>query len=195
MSQTRNKIRIIGGDYRRRTLPFPDSEGLRPTPDRVRETLFNWLGQQLNGKTCLDLFAGSGALGFEAASRQARRVVMVEKSRAVQEALKANRQVLGANHIDIVPMDALMYLKSSRETFDVIFLDPPYDSNLLEQVLPLIKTRLAENGYLYIETRHWPADFLGWDVLRHDKAGMVRYGLLTPSEPDQALPPTGEQPA
>ncbi|WP_280954821.1 RsmD family RNA methyltransferase [Paludibacterium denitrificans] len=116
-----------------------------------------------------------GALGFEAASRQARRVVMVEKSRAVQEALKANRQVLGANHIDIVPMDALMYLKSSRETFDVIFLDPPYDSNLLEQVLPLIKTRLAENGYLYIETRHWPADFwLGCVTARQGRSGALR---------------------
>ncbi|XLM20591.1 RsmD family RNA methyltransferase, partial [Chromobacterium piscinae] len=83
MSQSRNKVRIIGGEFRRRLLPFPEAEGLRPTPDRVRETLFNWLGQDLYGKNCLDLFAGSGALGFEAASRSARRVVMVEKSRKV----------------------------------------------------------------------------------------------------------------
>lgn len=179
MSQTRNKVRIIGGDYRRRLLPFPEAEGLRPTPDRVRETLFNWLGQDLYGKSCLDLFAGSGVLGFEAASRAARRVVMVEKSRKVHEALQANRRLLQAGAIDVVAGDALLYLKNSRESFDVIFLDPPYDSDLLQQALPLALARLSEEGVLYVEARQWP-DALpdGVETLRRDKAGMVQYGLL-----------------
>ena len=180
MSQTRNKVRIIGGDYRRRLLPFPEAEGLRPTPDRVRETLFNWLGQDLYGKNCLDLFAGSGALGFEAASRSARRVVMVEKSRKVYESLQANRQLLQAGALDVVAGDALLYLKNSRETFDVIFLDPPYDSDLLPRALPLALERLSEEGVLYVEARQWPDELPeGLAALRRDKAGMVHYGLLS----------------
>jgi len=114
MTQQRNKVRIIAGKYRRRLLDVPEAEGLRPTPDRVRETLFNWLGQELHGKNCLDLFAGSGALGFEAASREARRVVLVEKSRGVAEVLRKNRQLLGAGEIDIQSQDALLYLKHCR---------------------------------------------------------------------------------
>ncbi|OBU87662.1 16S rRNA (guanine(966)-N(2))-methyltransferase RsmD [Chromobacterium subtsugae] len=179
MSQSRNKVRIIGGEYRRRLLPFPDAEGLRPTPDRVRETLFNWLGQDLYGKNCLDLFAGSGALGFEAASRSARRVVMVEKSRKAHESLQANRQLLQAGALDVQCGDALLYLKNSREQFDVIFLDPPYDSDLLEQALPLLLPRLAEEGMVYLEARLWPEQLPeGLELVRRDKAGLVQYGLL-----------------
>ncbi|PXX49833.1 MULTISPECIES: 16S rRNA (guanine(966)-N(2))-methyltransferase RsmD [Aquitalea] len=181
MNQQRNKVRIIGGQYRRRLLPFPDAEGLRPTPDRVRETVFNWLGQELYGKRCLDLFAGSGALGFEAASREAARVVMVEKSRKVAESLKANRQLLAAHAIEVVPMDALHYLKSCREQFDIIFVDPPYDSSLLLQTLPMLQAVLAVDGVLYFEARHWPDSLPGWQIIKQDKAGMVHYALARPA--------------
>ncbi|MBV8049103.1 MAG: 16S rRNA (guanine(966)-N(2))-methyltransferase RsmD [Paludibacterium sp.] len=177
MNQQRNKVRIIGGEYRRRLLPFPDSSGLRPTPDRVRETVFNWLGQSLHGKRCLDLFAGSGAMGFEAASRGAGRVVMVEKGRAVAEALQANRQLLAATQVDVLCTDALHFLRAARETFDVVFVDPPYDSDLLSEVLPLLAPVLAADAVVYLESRTWPA-LPGWEVSRRGKAGVVCYGLI-----------------
>jgi 16S rRNA (guanine966-N2)-methyltransferase len=179
MNQQRNKVRIIGGDHRRRVLTFPDSAGLRPTPDRVRETVFNWLGQDLTGKHCLDLFAGSGAMGFEAASRGAARVVLVEKTRLVAEALKANRQVLGASALEVLCMDALHFLKGCSERFDVVFLDPPYDSDLLQMVLPRLSDLLAPGGVAYVEARNWP-DLEGWEQLRQGKAGLVHYGLIAP---------------
>jgi len=180
MNQQRNKVRIIGGDYRRRVLAFPDSAGLRPTPDRVRETVFNWLGQDLTGRRCLDLFAGSGAMGFEAVSRRALHVVMVEKSRSVAETLKTNQRLLGANTLEVVCADALQYIKSCGAHFDVIFLDPPYDSELLGAVLPQLASILAEDGVVYVESRVWP-ELPGWIELRRDRAGVVRYGLITPS--------------
>ncbi len=179
MSQQRNKVRIIAGDYRRRLLPFPESEGLRPTPDRVRETLFNWLGQELAGRRCLDAFSGSGALGFEAASRHARQVVMLEKSRKVADSLRANKMLLNAAAVEVVAIDALMYLKSARQQFDVIFLDPPYDSTLLAEALPLAAGLLTAEGVVYFEARNWP-ELAGWEVLRQDKAGLVHYGLVRP---------------
>src|SRR5689334_16552408 len=111
----RNRVRIIGGDWRSRLVRFPPSAELRPTPDRVRETLFNWLGQRLDGQDALDLFAGSGALGFEALSRGARRVVMVERDRATAAALRASAQKLAAANVDIVEGDALRYLAHPRE--------------------------------------------------------------------------------
>jgi 16S rRNA (guanine966-N2)-methyltransferase len=177
MKQQRNKVRIIGGDFRRRLLTFPDSTGLRPTPDRVRETVFNWLGQTLYGKRCLDLFAGSGAMGFEAASRGASRVVMIEKSRPVSEALRVNRQILGADAIELLCADAVGFLKGCREQFDIVFVDPPYDSELLQTVLPLLPSVLAPQAVVYVENRSWRS-FDGWTELRRDKAGAVSYGLL-----------------
>lgn len=177
MAQSRNKVRIIGGEHRRRLLSFPDAEGLRPTPDRVRETVFNWLGQTLHGKRCLDLFAGSGALGFEAASRHAARVVMVERARPVIMALKENQRILGAANIEVVPMDAQHFVSGCRERFDVIFLDPPYGADLLPSLLPAMAELLADGGVVYFEARTWP-DTTGWTVLRQDKAGQVHYGLL-----------------
>ncbi|MDF0604349.1 16S rRNA (guanine(966)-N(2))-methyltransferase RsmD [Neisseriaceae bacterium TC5R-5] len=182
MNSSRNKVRIIGGDYRRRLLAFPDAENLRPTPDRVRETLFNWLGQDLYGKCCLDLFAGSGILGFEAASRQARRVVMVEKSRQVAAALQSNVQLLQAAAIEVVTRDAMLYLKNCTERFDVVFIDPPYNSELLNQALPYLNDLLAEGGMAYIETRKWPELPADWQVWRKGKAGLVQYGLLQRSD-------------
>lgn len=175
----KNQVRIIGGQWKRRMLSFPDSEGLRPTPDRVRETLFNWLGQDCSGWHCLDLFAGSGALGFEAASRGAARVVMVERERAVAQVLAGNIQTLKAGGvIHLVQQDALGYLAQTRDTFDVVFLDPPFASDLLERVLPLLLPRLSSDALVYAETAAWP-DLTGWEVLREGKAGTVHYGLLT----------------
>jgi 16S rRNA (guanine966-N2)-methyltransferase len=177
MNQQRNRIRIIGGDFRRRVLVFPDAVGLRPTPDRVRETVFNWLGQDLSGKRCLDLFAGSGAMGFEAASRRAARVVMVEKSRLVADTLKNNQLSIGMPNMEVLCMDALYYLKGCQERFDVVFLDPPYDSDLLSKVLPDLVAVLAPDAVVYVEARDWP-EFEGWNELRRDRAGVVRYGLI-----------------
>jgi 16S rRNA (guanine966-N2)-methyltransferase len=181
MNQQRNKVRIIGGLYRRRMLAFPDASGLRPTTDRVRETVFNWLGQELDGKRCLDLFAGSGALGFEAASRGAAKVVMVEKSRMVAEVLKSNAAVLGAPGVNVVNADALQFLRKTQGQFDVVFLDPPFDSEFMQQVLPLLPPLLASGAMVYVEGRVWP-DLAGWDVLRRAEAGQVRYGLITREE-------------
>ncbi|HSC79017.1 MAG TPA: 16S rRNA (guanine(966)-N(2))-methyltransferase RsmD [Chitinolyticbacter sp.] len=178
MSQNaRNQLRIVGGEYRRRVLRFPDSEGLRPTPDRVRETLFNWLGQDLTGKRCLDLFAGSGALGFEAASRNAQRVVMVEKAKPVHAALVANKQLLGAKQIELVHADALAWLARSQDTFDVVLLDPPFASDLLGKVLAVLPAHLADGALVYCETAAWP-ELPGWERIREGKAGLVHYGLL-----------------
>lgn len=174
----RNQIRIIAGQYRRRLLSFPDAEALRPTPDRVKETLFNWLGQTLYGKTCLDLFAGSGALGFEAASRGAERVFMIEKSRRVFESLEKNKEILKAVMVKVLLSDGLQYVASTHESFDLIFLDPPFDSELLATVLPVLKTRLNPGGLVYIESRQWPLNLEGWQVLKQARAGVVHYGLL-----------------
>lgn len=173
-----NQIRIIAGHYRRRLLQFPDIDGLRPTPDRVRETLFNWLGQELHGYRCLDLFAGSGALGFEAASRGAARVVMVEMAAKARQALQLNRNTLGAECVEIIGADATQWLARNAEPFDLIFLDPPFASNLLAQVLPQLARHLAPQGHVYLETATWPAELAGWEVLRQGTAGAVRYGLL-----------------
>jgi 16S rRNA (guanine966-N2)-methyltransferase len=183
MAQQRNQVRIVGGHYRRRLLSFPDSQGLRPTPDRVRETLFNWLGQELAGWRCLDLFAGSGALGFEAASRGAARVVMVEKSRPVAASLRANRALLDAKEIEVVEIDAFSYIRNTREKFDLILVDPPFDADWLPQLLPTLPALLTDEGLVYIEAR-WLPDLSGWEVLRDGKAGQVKHALLRPGVPE-----------
>ena len=172
-----NKVRIIAGKYRRRLLAFPDVDGLRPTPDRVRTTLFNWLGHELDGLHCLDLFAGSGALGFEAASRGAKHVVLIERDRKAVAALKASRELLGATEIDVMGADALSYIKSTRERFDLIFLDPPFSLDLLPVLLPLLPSLLNEGGRVYAEAAKWPP-LDGWIVLKDGAAGMVHYALL-----------------
>ena len=127
-------MRIIGGEYRRRWIEFPDVENLRPTPNRVRETLFNWLGQTLYGRTCLDLFAGSGALGFEAASRGAERVVMVEKNPAVFRALQDNVKKLGCTGVAVHGQDGLEFASRDAQRYDVIFLDPPFQSDCISKL-------------------------------------------------------------
>jgi 16S rRNA (guanine966-N2)-methyltransferase len=173
-----NRVRIIGGQYRRRLLDFPDADGLRPTPDRVRETLFNWLGQDLPGWTCLDLFAGSGALGFEAASRGAARVVMIERDAKAIRALEANRATLGASQLDILRADALAWLATNRETFDLIFIDPPFDSGLAVAVLPELAPHLTSGGQAYIEQATPVVAPPGLIIQRSGRAGRSHFALL-----------------
>jgi 16S rRNA (guanine966-N2)-methyltransferase len=173
-----NRVRIIGGQYRRRLLEFPGSAGLRPTPDRVRETLFNWLGQDLPGWACLDLFAGSGALGFEAASRGAGRVVMIERERAAIEALEKNRAALGAKQVDVVRADALGWLANSRETFDLVFVDPPFDSGLAELVLADLARHLKPGGQAYVEQGAEVIAPPGFIIHRSGRAGRSHFALL-----------------
>jgi 16S rRNA (guanine(966)-N(2))-methyltransferase RsmD len=178
MHVMRNKIRIIGGEWRGRLITFSSAADLRPTPGRTRETVFNWLGQDMSGKVCLDLFAGSGAMGFEAASRGAKRVVMVESNPEVLKALKANLQKLGTSQIQLVAMDALKFIHSGRQLFDVIFLDPPYRLGLLPRLLPLLSLHLAEGGLVYVEDDRFSERGTDWLVWRRGYAGKVCYQLL-----------------
>ncbi|HET7597086.1 MAG TPA: 16S rRNA (guanine(966)-N(2))-methyltransferase RsmD, partial [Burkholderiales bacterium] len=137
-----HRVRIIGGAWRSRLIRVAPHEALRPTPDRVRETLFNWLGQDLTGCACLDLYAGSGALGFEAASRGARRVVMVERDALVHRALQASREMLQATSVEIVRADALEFLRSDRGRYDIVFLDPPFSAAPWARLLGSLPPRL-----------------------------------------------------
>lgn len=176
--QAINRVRIIGGSHRRRWIEFPDVEGLRPTPDRVRETLFNWLGQNLDGRRCLDLFAGSGALGFEASSRGAEAVVMVEKNRAAFRALQENSKKLACSNMALYCEDGLEFVRREAGRYDVIFLDPPFQSDFLPSVLPLLPGRLAEEGLVYVESGEPFKPDETWEVVKHAKAGKVHYQLL-----------------
>jgi 16S rRNA (guanine966-N2)-methyltransferase len=178
-----NRVRIIGGRWRSRLVKFPPTMSLRPTPDRVRETLFNWLGQRLDGLKCLDLFAGSGALGFEAMSRGAARVVMVEREREVADALRANARELGGEGIDIVQADALAFLANDKEKYDVVFLDPPYASDLAQRALERLGPRLEGGARVYVETSAPLAPGETWRAVREDRAGAVRYALFEPITP------------
>lgn len=190
-----HQVRIIGGKWKRTPLPVLDAEGLRPTPDRVRETLFNWLNHLLDGNwndvACLDLFAGTGALGFEAASRGAAKVVMVEQNMQAIRQLEATKAKLNAAQVDVVRGDALLAAQgmaaraySENTRFDVIFLDPPYHQDWLAKMLPLCERLLTGDGLVYAESElpldvETPPDWLAaWNVVRADKAGMVFYHLL-----------------
>ncbi|MDA0983607.1 MAG: 16S rRNA (guanine(966)-N(2))-methyltransferase RsmD [Proteobacteria bacterium] len=172
------RIRIIGGHYRRRLLEVAPRPGLRPTPDRVRETLFNWLGQDLPGLACLDLFAGSGALGFEAASRGAARVVMVEDDRDALAALERNRATLGATRVEIVRGDAQVWIARSREYFDVVFLDPPFRQNAVPALLQKLAPRLAPGARVYAESEAPVEAPAPWRELKRARAGQVSYQLF-----------------
>jgi 16S rRNA (guanine(966)-N(2))-methyltransferase RsmD len=187
------QVRIIGGQWKRSLLPVLDALGLRPTPDRVRETVFNWINHQLGGDwdqlDCLDLFAGSGALGFEAASRGARSVAMVDTHPSVIRQLQLNQEKLKAGNVNVVRADALAFARDMAlrgQRFDVIFLDPPYQQDFLSKSLPLCKALLKEGGLVYAESgaglpfdEAEAADWLaGWECVRQDKAGMVYFALL-----------------
>ncbi|NOT16880.1 MAG: 16S rRNA (guanine(966)-N(2))-methyltransferase RsmD [Sulfuriferula sp.] len=176
---SRNRVRIIGGQWRRRLLSFPDADGLRPTADAVREKLFNWLGQDLPDWQCLDLFAGSGALGFEAASRGAAQVVMVEQNRLVCQALRENAASLNASNIMLVCADGVKWLADAPGAgFDVIFIDPPFATRSQAAILPLLPRLMKPKGYVYVEhdgTLIVPA---GWTVWREGRAGRAHFNLL-----------------
>lgn len=159
-------------------LDFPDAPGLRPTPDRVRETLFNWLGQNLYGLRCLDLFAGSGALGFEAASRGAEQVVMVEKNRQVHQALAANVAKLRLGNVALHWADGLEFARGETGRYDVVFLDPPFQSDYLPKALDMLQYKLSESGRVYVETGGAYQPPQGWRVLKSKRAGQVNYQLL-----------------
>jgi len=171
------KLRIIGGLYRSRLLRVAPRPGLRPTPDRVRETLFNWLGQDLSGLACLDLFAGSGALGFEAASRGAERVVMVEEDRIALAELHRSRAALGAEQVLIVAGDANAFLAREKECFDVVFLDPPFRQNAVPDLLAKLPPRLLRGARVYVESGAPVAVLWPWTELRQARAGQVSYQL------------------
>jgi 16S rRNA (guanine966-N2)-methyltransferase len=151
---------------------------LRPTPDRVRETLFNWLGQDLSGRACLDLFAGSGALGFEAASRGASRVGMVESDQGVFAVLRKTRGAIGAAQVELVHGDAFEYLRRDDGRFDVVFLDPPFRQNALPALLEALPPRLAPGARVYLEAPVPCEPDPSWRELKRSRAGQVSYQLL-----------------
>ncbi|MCB1760336.1 MAG: 16S rRNA (guanine(966)-N(2))-methyltransferase RsmD [Gammaproteobacteria bacterium] len=180
----RNQVRIIGGLHRGRRLGFPDQPGLRPTADRVRETLFNWLQPSLPGAVCLDLFAGSGALGFEAASRGAGQVVMLDSAPRVAAQIADNIRLLGLSQTQVHCADALTWLSGAAQPFDIIFLDPPFATDLLPRCCRLLSDRgwLRPGARIYIETDAAGDSFdlpTDWRPLREKRAGNVSYRLFT----------------
>lgn len=174
-----NKLRIIGGRWRGRKLGFPDLPGLRPTGDRLRETLFNWLSPVIVDARCLDLFAGSGALGLEAVSRGAASATLVERSNEACQSLRQHRQTLAAGDaIEIVQADALQWLQQTPpRPFDIVFLDPPFDSPLLEASTTLLAAPgwLASGARIYMESAkaQMPPDPANWELLRSVESGQV----------------------
>lgn len=182
-----NIVKISAGEWRSRQLKFPSVEGLRPTPDRVRQTVFNWLGQDLTSQHCLDLFAGTGVMGFEALSRNAASAVLVELAKPAVNALNENKRVLQADLAQIVLQDAMQFLsKPSPKLFDVVFCDPPYHQGWLAKILPVLKPHLNDDARVYVEAEYAldspqnavPNFENDWQILKQKKAGNVFYHLL-----------------
>ncbi|MGR9052322.1 MAG: 16S rRNA (guanine(966)-N(2))-methyltransferase RsmD [Gammaproteobacteria bacterium] len=179
----KNRLRIIAGEWRGRRLHFQDAPGLRPTPDRVRETLFNWLRMDVGGSRCLDLYAGSGALGFEAASRGAKEVVQVESNPVVCRHLKENAHMLSAAQVKIVNRDVFRFLAGDAEPFDLVFLDPPFSENKAAQTCHWLEDKgwLADAAKIYVETeRHRPLNDMpdNWVLWKSGSAGDVGFRLF-----------------
>lgn len=181
------QLRIIGGKWGSRNIKFADAEGLRPTTNRIRETVFNWLQAELPASHCLDLFAGSGALGFEAASRGAKNVVLVDKETPVVRHLKDNVATLAADNIKVVKQDAESLLRAGPDRFgmpfDIIFLDPPFNKSLLEQCVRELENGnwLSPEASIYIECeKYLELDFIpdNWTLHRQKKAGQVSFSLF-----------------
>ncbi|MFP1863461.1 16S rRNA (guanine(966)-N(2))-methyltransferase [Lonsdalea quercina] len=176
------QIRIIGGQWRGRKLPVPHSPGLRPTTDRVRETLFNWLAPVIQQARCLDCFAGSGALALEALSRYAAHATLLEAERGIARQLSQNLSLLRAENASVIHTDALQWLAQPGEAFDVVFLDPPFRQGLLDNTVNLLEKQgwLADDAWIYIETEaenrtlNLPAN---WQLHREKVAGQVAYRL------------------
>lgn len=177
-----NQVRIIAGKWRGRKIHFPTIPSLRPTPDRIKETLFNWLAPTLHGARCLDLFCGSGALGIEALSRGAAEVVFVDQDPAVVQQLKAFLQILGAQGDHVHQQTAQHFLNQPAQTFDVVFLDPPFQQGLINPMLDILIQQhwLTQQGLIYVEMedRHENLELPEpWHLYRYKKSGNVAYGL------------------
>lgn len=183
-TRTGNTLRIIGGQWRSRRLQFPDIDGLRPTPDRVRETLFNWLAPVIEGARCLDLFAGSGAMGLEALSRGAAQVLMLDRDPRAANQIRAHLKMLGSEQGQVLCADALNYLQSTpAQRFDIVFLDPPFRRDLLDPCCALLEQNgwLAAGALIYIEAEREFAQLplpAGWEIIRDKQAGQVGYYLV-----------------
>ena len=178
MVPTTNRVRIIGGRHRGRLLRFPGVPGVRPTPDRVRETLFNWLGQDLAGRTTLEPYAGSGAMSLEALSRGATLAVAVDSHPALVRALADNARLIGVAGLEVHRADARAFLGRETRRFDVVFLDPPFAEDPWAWLLPACEARLAEGGAIYAEARHPLSPPPGLEIVRAGRAGQVHYHLL-----------------
>ena len=180
MRNAPHEVRIIGGQWRRTKLPVADVPGLRPTPDRVRETLFNWLGQDLSGWRCLDAYAGSGALGFEAASRGAARVLLVEHDRRLAQGLQQVKSRLRAEAVEVFCASALGVMQGlAPDSLDLVFLDPPYGQGLLLPALEAAARVVAPGGWVYLEDdQPWSVFPAPWSLHRQGRAGMVHHHLM-----------------
>jgi 16S rRNA (guanine966-N2)-methyltransferase len=177
----KHEVRLIGGQWKRSKLPVADRPGLRPTPDRVRETLFNWLGQDLTGWRVLDAFAGSGALGFEAASRGAAAVTLLERDAALARGLREVKERFAAAQVQVVAADALAWMAGAAPaSFDLVLLDPPFDTpTVLGRALAAAARLVAPGGALYVEAPQRLAEApAGWRLHRQDRAGAVHFHLL-----------------
>jgi 16S rRNA (guanine966-N2)-methyltransferase len=179
---TPGRLRIIGGSWRGRKLAVAPLPGLRPTPDRVRETLFNWLAPVISGTRCLDLFAGSGALAFEAASRGAAECVLVERDAQAVRVLREQAGALAAGQIRVIEADALQWLSTTARPFDIVFLDPPFAAGLLAQCIDRLENCgwLAPRAWIYLESARdtLPTLPATWELYRDKRAGQVAYRLV-----------------
>ncbi|MFY7939938.1 MAG: 16S rRNA (guanine(966)-N(2))-methyltransferase RsmD [Burkholderiaceae bacterium] len=189
-----NEVRLIGGQWKRSKLQVLDKPGLRPTPNRVRETLFNWLGQDLSGWRCVDVFAGSGALGFEAASRGALQVVLVERDTALVRCLRDSQSRLKAASVQVEAGDGLAYLqRRAKGSVDLVFLDPPFDANVFDTAVAAAAQVLADGGWAYLEADRAFTEAalqgVGWRLHRSGRSGAVFFHLL------QRMPAAGNQEA
>ncbi len=183
MNKKRNQLRIIGGEWRSRVIEFPDAIGLRPTPARIRETLFNWLMNDIVGSCCLDLYSGSGILGFEAASRGAKKIIQIENNYAVYQVLLKNQQQLKAQNVSVIYQDAQQFLLTTTEQFDLVFCDPPFAKNLMISSCHLLEEKgcLSATAKIYIEMPHQQKLIglpVNWECLKAKTAGMVDYYLF-----------------
>lgn len=184
MAGYENEIKIIGGLYKGKLIPLKDAEGLRPTPARVRETIFTWLSGNIENARVLDLFAGSGALGFEALSRGADKVTLVEMNPQTVSTLKSVADTFKTDKVEVVKADALSYLENTSEKFNVIFVDPPYKLDIYEKTLSLILKRnlIDENSVIYVEMRNGSNQIVpGLECIREQTAGQAKYTLMRKS--------------
>ena len=183
LSKAPQKVRVIGGQWRGSLLPVAEADGLRPTANRVRETLFNWLQFDIHGRSCLDLFSGSGALGIEAASRGASKVTLVEKEAMIANSLRQQVSTLAATQTEVIQADALSFIKTCEQQYDLIFLDPPFQHFALNEVLDAVLAAgiINSDGMIYLEAeRNGLPESLAqpWQWWRQAKAGQVEYGLI-----------------